>query len=226
MTAEPGLDGGLLVGGDDVVVAAQSFAFPFPGVQIEHPAGLDLEVGVSEKIHDRCRQGRMASSESHRQIVVPEISATMPRVVTSLAMSGTCSRDSGTPNREGSSQANALTATTTSGGKDRGSTAPGALFEPGETLLEEPLTPLRDDLASGVQPPGDLVVVESLGGHEHDLGSDHFSIRQRISARLASSSRRWTAVRLSVYGLFLGTGSPLWGSPYVTTAPNHISVVM
>ena len=47
MTAEPGLDGGLLVGGDDVVVAAQSFAFPFPGVQIEHPAGLDLEVGVS-----------------------------------------------------------------------------------------------------------------------------------------------------------------------------------
>ena len=39
--------------------------------------------------------GMMASSESQRQIVVPEISATTPRVTTSLAISATCRRGSG-----------------------------------------------------------------------------------------------------------------------------------
>lgn len=97
----------------------------------------------------------MASSDSQRQMVVPEMSATIPRLTTSAAMSGTCSRDSGTPSREGSSQASALTATTTSGGKAGGPATPGALLQPGDAVLEEALTPLGDDLAAGVQAGGD-----------------------------------------------------------------------
>jgi hypothetical protein len=123
----------------------------------------------------------MASSESQRQMVVPEISATMPRETTSEAMSGTCRRDSGTPRRPGSSQAIALTATITSGGKDRGSTSPGTLFEAGQAIFEEPFSPLRHNLSTGVEASCDLVIVQTLGGHEHDLGSHYLSIRQRIS---------------------------------------------
>ena len=61
--------------------------------------------------------GLMASSASHRQIVVPEISATRPRVITSARISGTWRRESGNPSRAGSSQAIAFTSTTSSGGK-------------------------------------------------------------------------------------------------------------
>ncbi len=84
----------------------------------------------------------MASSDSHRQMVVPEMSATIPRVTASAARSGTWKRDSGTPSREGSSQASALTATTTSGGKDRRSAASRALLEARQAVLEEAFAPL------------------------------------------------------------------------------------
>ena len=76
----------------------------------------------------------MASSDSHRQMVVPEISAAMPRETTSAEMSGTCRRDKGTPRRLGSSQASAFTDTTTSGGKDRRSATSRAFFEAGKAL--------------------------------------------------------------------------------------------
>jgi hypothetical protein len=53
--------------------------------------------GTKFKIQLRRVQGRMASAASHHQMVAPEISATRPRRITSARMSGTCSRDSGTP---------------------------------------------------------------------------------------------------------------------------------
>jgi len=59
------------------------------------------------------------------------------------------------PSRPGSSQASALTATTTSGGKDRGSSSSGALFEARKALFEEAFAPLRDDLPSGSEPTPD-----------------------------------------------------------------------
>jgi hypothetical protein len=53
----------------------------------------------------------------------------------------------------------------------------GALLESGEPLFEEPLAPLRDDLAPGIQSRGNLIVAVSLGGEQDDLGSHHISIR-------------------------------------------------
>ena len=119
----------------------------------------------------------MASSESQRQIVAPEISATMPRSITSARISGTYSRLSGTQRRLGSSQAKDLTATTTSGGKDPGTTAAGTLLEAGKALFVEAFSPLRDDHPVGVEPCRDLVVVEPLSGHKYDLGPDNIPIR-------------------------------------------------
>src|SRR5580698_5556188 len=111
----------------------------------------------------------MASSESQRQIVLPEISATMPRSIATSLRSGTWSRLSGTPSRLGSSQASDFTATTTSGGENWRSAAPRTLLEPNKALFEEAFSPLRDDHPVGVEARCDLLIVEALGGHEDDL---------------------------------------------------------
>jgi len=47
--------------------------------------------------------------------------------------------------------------------------------------MDEPLSPLADDLTREIQSPGDLVVLDPLGGKQHDLGPDDITIRRRIS---------------------------------------------
>src|SRR5258706_1657996 len=122
------------------------------------PPALAAKAGSRGKIHDRTRHGLIASADSHRQIVVPETDATMPCCTAARARSGQCQRASGTPWVAGSSQARALTATTTSGGKGRAPSAPRQVTQPGQALAAEPLAPLGNHLARGVEPGGDLVV--------------------------------------------------------------------
>jgi hypothetical protein len=78
----------------------------------------------------------------------------------------------------------ALTSTTTSGGENPGASAPGLLLKASQAFLEEALAPLGDDLTSGVEPTGNLLVVHALGCHQHDPGPDDLAIRQRIASRL------------------------------------------
>jgi hypothetical protein len=68
-------------------------------------------------------------------------------------------------------------ATTTLGGKPRRSPAAGTFVKPREPFLEEAFAPLADDLARGVEPRGDLVVAQPLGGVEDDLRAKDVSIR-------------------------------------------------
>src|SRR6266542_6898637 len=153
----------------------------------------------------------MASVASQRQMVVPEISATRPRVSTSARMSGTNRRDSGRPRRLGSSQAIALTSMATSGGEGRGSSTAGAFLQAGQTLEVEAFAPLGDDLSAGVQPGGDLVVVQAVCGHEHDLGTDHVSIRQRIAAGLGFQDFEFLLAEVNDVRALPGHGFPLSG---------------
>jgi len=108
-----------------------------------------------------------------------------------------CSRESGTPRVRGSSHARALTSTMTSGGKDRGTTSAGAFLEAREAFLEETFAPLADDLAARVESRRNLIVAESLGGEEHDLGPDYVSIRQRIFSGLSFETSALIAVGAS-----------------------------
>jgi hypothetical protein len=55
----------------------------------------------------------IASCDSHRQTVTPEICSTIPRVIASRASSEEDQRDSGTPLSTGSSQATAMTSART-----------------------------------------------------------------------------------------------------------------
>src|SRR5450759_2826634 len=148
-----------------------------PAYRSRTRAALDPKSGSRGKIQLRWVHGLIASSSSQRQIVVSEIDATRPRRITSARMSGTWSRLRGSPRRVGSSQAIALTATTSAGGKTRSAAGPGALGQTGQALLEEALPPFRHDLDRGVEPLGDLRVLLALGGQEHDPGPDDIAIR-------------------------------------------------
>ena len=83
MAADAGLEGGLLIGADHVLAGLESLPFELAGVEIEDAAGLGGKLGVQGKIQLRCRQGRMASSDNHCQMVVPEMLAASPRLMTS-----------------------------------------------------------------------------------------------------------------------------------------------
>ena len=139
-----------------------------------------LKSGSRGKIQLRWRQGRMASSDSHCQMVEPEMLATRPRLMTSAWMSGTWRRESGSPSCAGSSHAIALTAMTNSGGKKPAPAGPVALLQALQALLEEPFAPFADDLAAGVEALGDLVVAQAAGSEKHQVGAEHIAIRQRI----------------------------------------------
>jgi hypothetical protein len=43
--------------------------------------------------------------------------------------------------------------------------------------MKEPFSPLRDELARGIQPCCDLLVLHAGSGQENDLGANNFAIR-------------------------------------------------
>ena len=102
-------------------------------------------------------------------LVVPPMSATIPRRMASRRMSARLRRESGRPVSWGISHARALTATTTSGGgKSSRAARPGLVGEARQATFEEPLAPLADDLPRRVQALADRLVGQSLGGVEDD----------------------------------------------------------
>jgi hypothetical protein len=77
----------------------------------------------------------------------------------------------------GRSQAIRFTSTRTLGGKAGWTPAARLLVEAREAVLEEAMPPLADDLSWRVQPRANLVVAETNGREEHNLGADDIPIR-------------------------------------------------
>jgi hypothetical protein len=112
--------------------------------------------GSRGKIQQRCCQGRMASSFSHRQRVSLR-EAVNPQARTCEASSATLQRERGAPSRLGNSQAMALTCTTSSGEGNPASAGAFGVFQTGQSFFE-PFSPAADDFALRAEPVGDLVV--------------------------------------------------------------------
>ena len=107
----------------------------------------------------------MASSDSHCQMVEPEMADHRGETVDDLGLDvGNLEAGEWQPElRQGSSHAIALTAMTDSGGKKPAPAGPVALLQALQALLEEPFAPFADDLAAGVEALGDLVVAQAAG---------------------------------------------------------------
>src|SRR3974390_3791886 len=110
----------------------------------------------------------MASADSQRQIVVPLIPATRPWASTSRRSSRCDHWASGRPQRAGSSQARALTATTTSGGKAGWPAAPGGRGAPRQAPQAEALAPLAEDLPWEIQAARDNVIAQARRSQADD----------------------------------------------------------
>ena len=110
-------------------------------------------------------------------MVLPLTEATSPVWQTSRARSSQLQRDSGSSWVAGSSQAQALTCTTRSGGKSPGTTRTRLLFQTLEAISEEPFPPPTDNLTAAVEARGNVVVVQSFGGQKDHLGSLNLKIR-------------------------------------------------
>src|SRR3990172_9032456 len=136
--------------------------------------------GSRGNIQQRCCQGRMASSLSHRHTVLWLRVATMPQRWASRTMSAVLKRDSGRPSVDGNSQAMALTCTTTSGGKNRGAARSWSLFQACQALVKEAFAPKTNDVAAHRQRGGDFVIGATLRSQKDHSGTKHNIIWQRI----------------------------------------------
>src|ERR1035437_5402603 len=114
--------------------------------------------GSRGKIQERCCHALIASWDSHRHTVTPEICLSIPRVIASRASSEEDQREGGPPLRTRRRQPIPIPSARRGGGKSRRPPPPRQIFQAAQARLEEPLTPLRDDLTAPVAPCGDLVV--------------------------------------------------------------------
>jgi hypothetical protein len=86
-------------------------------------------------------------------------------------------RDCGMPSSAGREHARDLTSTMTCGGESGRPAASGLVFQTSQALLVEALSPPGYDLAGSVQALSDLLVRETFGSEEDDLGAKHLKVR-------------------------------------------------
>lgn len=145
-----GLQAGLLVGADHVIIRSQRLALVEALVEVQDHCGLGLELGVTRENPTPVGHGLIASALSHRQTVAPLMAATIPRCTASRVMSAWLKREKGRSLSAGNSQASALTCTSTSGGKKPGTTPAWAAFQARQSVVAETLPPFTDDLTRQV----------------------------------------------------------------------------
>jgi hypothetical protein len=86
-------------------------------------------------------------------------------------------RANGTSELLGSSHASRLMSTTTLGGKAGWTPASRLLIQTGQSVSEEAVAPLADDLARRIEPGRDDIIPEAFGCQQHDLGANDVTIR-------------------------------------------------
>jgi hypothetical protein len=107
----------------------------------------------------------------------------MPLAIASWRSSATDQRDNGKPRRHGNSQANALIATATLGGKTGRSPATRLFVKARKPLDIEAPTPLADDLAWHAEAGCDAIVTMPLARQQNDLRPHNLPVRQRVVPR-------------------------------------------
>ncbi len=184
MFAATGLNARLFVGRDDELIflqppglAIRERTSPVPGP----PWWRTRDRGEKSNYGD-IRAGWHLHATSATALL-PLMEATRPLCWTCWTRSGVLHRDKGRSYLDGSSQARALTCTTSSGGKSRGATRTSPLFQPGKALGKEALAPRRDHFTAGIEAGGDLVVGHALGGVKDHFGLLYLKIWQRIFRR-------------------------------------------
>ena len=154
-------------------------ALPDPGVQIQHPGGLDREVRVPRE-DPRSVPPRLdgIGVQASAAPSTAEIAATSPRRRLAPASSAELHRDSGTSRWAGGSHAIALTPATTNGTADptRGRSTSPAIPSSQNRFRH------RHHIDMHTEPVGDDDIRQPVRGQQHDL-RPHHPRAQRVGAR-------------------------------------------
>ena len=115
MFSNSSLEAGLFISGNNVFTGLQRLFLLKAMVQIQNPNCFLLKKGIAWEYPSPMLPGPDGPPQAgnQRHIVVPLMLATIPLRMTSRAISKELNRDNGTPLSQGSSQARALTCTTT-----------------------------------------------------------------------------------------------------------------
>ena len=164
------LNAGLFVSAEDEVPVGQWLALQTAPVEIEDGARLGGELRIPPEHPAAVGPGLDGVFVQPRRMVVPPMSATIPRSMASRRMSARLRRNRGRPVSWGISHASALTGVHHVGGKSPRASRPGLVAETGHGPFEEPLAPLADDLARRVQTLADRLVGQAVGDMKDDPG--------------------------------------------------------
>jgi hypothetical protein len=146
MQTHPRLNAGFFVGGNHKVVGSQSPALPDSLIEIKHPCGFGLEMGIARKDPAPVLPGAKGIFVEPPPMVRPLICAAIPRRMTARTRSARLKRERGSPSSLGNWQAMALTCTRTSGGKTGRAPGTRKILKTGEACFEKPFAPFADDL--------------------------------------------------------------------------------
>src|SRR5215203_3463986 len=176
MAAVTGLDGGLLVGRDHVLVRLEGPSLPPSFVEVQHPPGFMPEVGVS-------REDPGAMVEGTDGIFGEPPPDGGPRDLSHEAPSDHLPGHLlGAPTTQGHSgggrklTGDGLHLHPYFWGKSSGACPNEVDLPVPLTLLVESLAPLPDHLRAGFQPGCYLLVGDFFGGQKNDPGANHFPV--------------------------------------------------
>ena len=176
VAAAPGLDRGLLIGADHIVVAPSGRPSQIPAYRSSTRAALAAKPGSRTEIQDRCCQGLRASRASHRRIVDAE-TAMPQRAASSRARSGPLHLRQRHPGLGGQRARQRDGLGPVRGGEHRRAAAARGIGQPGQPALGEPAAPLAHRVSAHPQLPGDRGV--GLAGRcgEHDRCPQPVAVR-------------------------------------------------
>ncbi len=184
-----GLELGLLIGADHVLVLAERAALPLAGVQVQHSGGLDLELGVAGEDPgpvlprlDRVgrqpppyRAGRDRLGQATGNDLGSQFRARPPRERhPALTRQGARQRlDVGDLNR----------------GEPPRTPAAGQVHQPGQASRGEPSSPLADRVEVNTHLGSDHLVIATRRRGQHDPGTDHVPVLAAPGSRPSSQHR-------------------------------------
>ena len=108
MFASSGLDAGLLIGTEYVITQSQSCTLPATLIEVEDAAGFAGEVGITRQDPGAVTPGAQGVLTEPAPEGGAADFATRPRAIASWRNSASGQRANGSPRRDGSSHANAL----------------------------------------------------------------------------------------------------------------------
>src|SRR5215210_6239949 len=162
----------------------------------------------------------MASSESHRQMVVPERYALRCLGRSPPGLPPVCSNGSRAlqrwpeAHRRWPSPPSSLRGEKVGGLPERGRS-----LKPLQALLVESLAPLPDHLRAGIQPRGYLLVGDSFGGQKDDPGANHLPIGGGVRARPLLQDGALLFRRLDAVGALAGHAPSFLGGDRLVEKP-------